>query len=64
MATKIAKKFDPAVLQKQIDQHIKAVGKVRDDLQDTLDKLTKLDDCCMRAIDNLEYAREVLSELA
>ena len=64
MATKVAKKFDSVSLQKQIDLHIKAVGKARDDLQNTLDELAELDECCMRAIDSLEEARAALSELA
>lgn len=56
-------KRDAAKWQKMIDKHIAGIAKQRDALDDTINQLTDLKECCDRAHENLECARDALSEL-
>jgi chromosome segregation ATPase len=49
---------------KQIEKRRDAVGKERDKLDDLISELEELRNCCERAWDDLQTARDALSELA
>jgi predicted nucleic acid-binding Zn-ribbon protein len=48
---------------KQIDKRMVAVGKERDKLDDLIGELEHLKDNCRTAYDDLQHARDALSEL-
>ena len=48
---------------KSIEKHKKAVAKVRDDLDDAISEMSQLEQNCEEAFDNLDRARDSLSEL-
>jgi hypothetical protein len=53
-----------STMMKAIDKRREAVGKERDKLDDMIQELECLRECCERAYDDLGHAREALSELA
>ena len=48
---------------KEIDKHMAKVGKARDDLDTFIDELSSLKEDCSEAWDNLQRARDALSEM-
>ena len=52
----------PGMIEK-ISGHMKAVAKERDSLDDTIGELGQLRDGCQTAWDDLQHARDALSEL-
>ena len=53
----------PAAIINKIEKHMKAVGVQRDKLDDTIQQLSILKECCERAEECLQEARDALSEL-
>ena len=53
-----------AALMRKIEKHRDAVAKTRDALDDAIAELEGLKGCCDEAWDNLQRARDALSELA
>jgi hypothetical protein len=53
-----------STMMKAIDKRRDAVGKERDKLDDMIGELEGLRECCDRAHDDLQHARDALSELA
>lgn len=53
-----------AAMVRKIEKHRDAVGKTRDALDDAIAELEGLKGCCDEAWDNLQRARDALSELA
>jgi uncharacterized membrane protein len=57
-------KKEIAAMMGKIEKHRIAVGKVRDKLDQGIAEMEALRDCCDRAMDDLENARDALSEQA
>jgi len=53
----------PAAMIKKLEKHMKAVGVQRDKLDETIQELGSLKECCERAKECLQDARDALSEL-
>jgi len=53
-----------ATMIKKIEQRRDAVGRERDKLDDLISELEELRDCCDRSWQDLQAARDALSELA
>ena len=53
----------PSKMIKKIEKRYIAIGKERDKIDSMIDDLTDLRDCCDRAWDDLQHARDALSEL-
>jgi predicted translin family RNA/ssDNA-binding protein len=49
---------------RKIEKHRNAVGKTRDALDEAIAELEGLKDCCDQAWDDLQRARDALSEFA
>ena len=52
-----------STIQREIEKRQKAIAKERDKLDELISELTSLRDCCERAWDDLQMARDALSEL-
>jgi hypothetical protein len=50
-----------AAMMAKIEKHRVAVGKVRDKLDEGIGEMEALRDCCDRAMDDLQNARDALS---
>ena len=48
---------------KKLDKHLTAVGRERDKLTDTINELEGLKDSCDRAYEDIQHARDALSEM-
>jgi len=53
-----------AAMMAKIEKHRAAVGKVRDKLDEAIGEMEALRDCCDTAWDDLQRARDALSEQA
>ena len=49
---------------KVLEKHLKAVGKVRDDIDTTISEMKQLRDNCDTAAEDLQHAHDALSKLA
>ncbi len=63
MATKVKPTVTINNAIKQIEKRMVAVGKERDKLDDLIGELEHLKDNCRTAYEDLEHARDALSEL-
>lgn len=61
--TKIKPTMSIKTAMKQIEKRMIAVGKERDKLDDLIGELDSLKDNCQTAYDDLQHARDALSEL-
>lgn len=62
-ASRIVPKAQIARWDKAMKKHQAAVAKARDDIDAFLDEMTMLKECCERAHEDIQRAREALSEL-